>query len=1267
MNGQRNKTTYAYNTKNEKIKTIDAKNYEFEYVYDNMGNIIKEIYPDNSYKTYAYDLLNRPISKTNKLSQTEYLAYDANGNVERIADAKGNVSLFTYNDLNQQIAQINALNDRKSMTYDDRGNLIASIDFGGNLITFTYDNMNQKTSQTLQLEDKDATTTFIYDKLGRVESVTDPREYTIKYAYNIFNEKVKTTDALNNFSETFYDDLGRVDYAIDKKGVKTDFTYNVYNQKIKTVQAQGTKDETTTEFDYDLVGNLLYQDTKVVNPTANITSQQKVSYEYDELNRQTHTYINNELISSKEYDNVGNIAFTQDAKGNKTNFTFDANSNVLTKTDAKNNTIKYSYDGNSNLLSTTMPSGVVRVNKFDKLDRLVSSTIDKGTKEFEYDSNGNLVKEVDYNGNITLHSYKKGNRKESTTEAFGTKAQSSTYYSYDKNGNILSLKDENEKITSFEYDGLNREIKKIYPSSKYIEYTYDENSNQNSITKADGTLITQIYDNQNRIKTIKANGDAKQEFEYDTLSRLTYLKDTNEDDKEYVVRYKYDSKNNIVESNQDGKIIRKEYDKNSNLEYLNLTNEQVINYTYDKNNQIEKIKRGSSKDSLEEIVSQTYNGDNQLSTQTLIKSSISLSLNYDKVGREKTRTYLNSSDDIIYSSKINYDKNSNIIRNEESKKIASSNRSTLKEYLYDEKDQIKSYTKTDDIRTILQRNIYGYDKASNRVSNQIEKNLENSIKEILNVNEDNEYTSIKSNSKKLHIAYDENGNIIEYKDKKYSFDFLNRLVSLKDSNNQELARYYYDAQNRRVEKVVNNRTTTYLYHNNQVVQERVDNITTNTYYYSNYIDDPVAYSFNNELYYYIKDNNYSVVSIINRNANVVESYSYSPFGNITIKDQKGQVLSKTNYNNSITYTGRRLDSESNLYYYRNRMYNPELGRFLSKDPKGYVDGSNLYAYVKNNPVKYLDPMGTEKIKTTSLGLDSNSDEVRVMSNSSLNSPASSSDMVIFSTLVNRIDTGNSKLPGSTELYASSSMSSYFKGQITASDYGNAYSFLVPQEKRPADTNFNQYKNITESGGSTAEIRNQEPNYWRDDFIGQVISSTIGDTIAGFRDDRVNPLSRIQLTRGEALDARVLSLSSWLPASKAKNVASATGSAMSKLSQVYDDIGIKASLYLNTTAKQSINAGIKRNVDTFKSIGKVVDDTYSDMTIGAIKQANKLVPSSINNYLSKPSNVTNNLNDFIGSSLPGTTPSSSKWGARGFLGAYAYEKYRQSEEENKKDE
>ena len=76
-------------------------------------------------------------------------------------------------------------------------------------------------------------------------------------------------------------------------------------------------------------------------------------------------------------------------------------------------------------------------------------------------------------------------------------------------------------------------------------------------------------------------------------------------------------------------------------------------------------------------------------------------------------------------------------------------------------------------------------------------------------------------------------------------------------------------------------------------------------------------------YYYHFDGLGSVVALTDTNADVVERYSYNVFGEPNATSSIG---------NPYMFTGRECDSETGLYYYRARYYNPEIGRFLSPDP-----------------------------------------------------------------------------------------------------------------------------------------------------------------------------------------------------------------------------------------------------------------------------------------------------------------------------------------------
>jgi len=98
--------------------------------------------------------------------------------------------------------------------------------------------------------------------------------------------------------------------------------------------------------------------------------------------------------------------------------------------------------------------------------------------------------------------------------------------------------------------------------------------------------------------------------------------------------------------------------------------------------------------------------------------------------------------------------------------------------------------------------------------------------------------------------------------------------------------------------------------------------------------------------YFLYDGLGSTTGLTDGSGNNPVSYSYDAFG--AIRTQSGSSP------NSWLFTGEQRDADSSLYYLRARYYDPAIGRFLSQDP---LAAGNLYAYVGNNPVNWVDPSG----------------------------------------------------------------------------------------------------------------------------------------------------------------------------------------------------------------------------------------------------------------------------------------------------------------------
>jgi RHS repeat-associated protein len=151
---------------------------------------------------------------------------------------------------------------------------------------------------------------------------------------------------------------------------------------------------------------------------------------------------------------------------------------------------------------------------------------------------------------------------------------------------------------------------------------------------------------------------------------------------------------------------------------------------------------------------------------------------------------------------------------------------------------------------------------------------------------------------------------------------------------------------------VDGNTTKYCYDGDQVIAEYDGNDTLlRKFVYGPGIDEPICMidvADSNAIYYYHFDGLGSVAALSDVNNVVVERYSYDVFGEPNITSSVG---------NPYMFTGRRLDTETHLYYYRARYYAYDIGRFLQTDPIGYYYSMNLYEYCLNNPINYIDSYG----------------------------------------------------------------------------------------------------------------------------------------------------------------------------------------------------------------------------------------------------------------------------------------------------------------------
>ena len=196
------------------------------------------------------------------------------------------------------------------------------------------------------------------------------------------------------------------------------------------------------------------------------------------------------------------------------------------------------------------------------------------------------------------------------------------------------------------------------------------------------------------------------------------------------------------------------------------------------------------------------------------------------------------------------------------------------------------------------------------------------------------------------VAYNVLSNPTSYRGNAIEWQYGNRLTKYGTTT------FAYDGAGRRVSKG----NISFTYDSNGRLIKQSNGL---EFIYDN--SGVIGLKYNNAQYFYRRDCQGNIIALIDSSGNVVVEYKYDAWGNHEAEVASEEYVTLANLN-PFRYRGYYYDSETGLYFLQTRYYDPEVGRFISRDSIEYADpeticGLNLYAYCGNNPVMNVDPSG----------------------------------------------------------------------------------------------------------------------------------------------------------------------------------------------------------------------------------------------------------------------------------------------------------------------
>lgn len=647
IDGRGGKTTNEYDEQGRIISQTDpakrTTSFEYDGFHTQMTNEATGAVTD-----FWFDSNNQPTSVTNGYgtedATTDHFSYDEAGHNLTRTDGNGHTTTFTYNAAGDRTSVTDPLEHKTEWEYNGTHDVISETTPRGETTTIVRDaNGNPESVSRPAPGEVTQTTSFAYDGLGQLESITDPLERTWSFGYDANGNLEAEADPEGNIRSWGYDENSQVTAIVSPRGNEEGAEPAEFTTAIER-DAQGRPEKVIdplggeTEFAYDGNGNL-----KAETDANGHTTE----FLYNAADEPVETKKPNGAVLKTEYDGAGEVVAQVDGNGKTTTYVRNELEQAVEIIDPLNRKTVQAFDPAGNVETVVDPMERVTGYTYDPADRLEAiGYSEEATPSvgFDYDEDGNLTRMIDGTGESTFVYDQLGRLEEATNGHGDTVAyeynladeQEKIVYpngkavdrAFDGSGRLESVTDWLERTTSFEYDP-DSNLEAIHypaPSGNVDQFAYDRAGRMLSVDFKKGTesLASIEYDRDplGQVEAMVAAGlpgPEEEAYEYDKNERLI---------KAGAEAFEYDNADNPIKTpgstnafdpaNQleTGTGVAYEYDPMGDRVKTTPSVGPATHYAYDQAGSLTSVKRAAEGESHAINTSYSFDGSGLLAGRT---------------------------------------------------------------------------------------------------------------------------------------------------------------------------------------------------------------------------------------------------------------------------------------------------------------------------------------------------------------------------------------------------------------------------------------------------------------------------------------------------------------------------------------------------------------------------------------------------------------------------------------------------------------------------